>query len=333
MNVRSDRLTKYVSARSLGAEGAILLDANEAQTGSELRSYGIQQNRELLGLLARNYQVGDATVLYDRGLDEIISLILRATCDAGSRVRIFTPTYGMYAVEAEAQGVAVERVALRPDGRLDLEEISQNPGTPSLVILCRPNNPLGTVDSVSSVIELLETYRGICPVFIDEAYAEFTPDTALDYRKLIEEYDVVFGRTFSKAYGLAGLRFGCALAAPRWISRLSVVQRPYPVSRLVESFILSHFESTIRPSAERNIESMLDARPRWQKALSDLLVLTPLPSHANFLCFQTLQAQKIYARFRSGGVVVRFFEPDLLRITVGTDTQLNRIEELLGSPL
>lgn len=327
MIVRSDRLQKYSSARSLVTSGRIFLDANESQAGEAFASYGQRQNRKLLRILAENYGVREDSLLYDRGLDEIISLLFRATCEPGSSVRLFTPTYGMYAVEASIQGLNLDVLPLTDEGLLDLESLKKNPGSPSLVILCRPNNPLGTEDSFFTVTELLKLYKGICPVFIDEAYAEFSSSEEELY-PLIESYDLILGRTLSKAYGLAGLRFGCAFARPEWIERLATVQKPYPVPRPVEDYLVSSFGSEIKGKAMTWASEVVANRKNWEKFFGEILGTKSFASQTNFIAFKSERSRDCYEFLRERGIITRFFNPHLLRITIGTDAQLRELAAL-----
>ena len=327
MRVRSDGLQRYSSARSLGATGRIFLDANERQTGETCATYGRRQNPELVRVLSKNYGVSEDSLIYDRGLDEIISLIFRACCDSGSSVRTFTPTYGMYAVEASIQGLELDPLPLTGEGFLDLESLKRNPGSPSLVILCRPNNPLGTLDPLDAVIELLELYKDKCPVFVDEAYAEFTLLCG-DLTSLINTYDLIIGRTLSKAYGLAGLRLGCALSRPQWIERLATVQKPYPVSKMVEDYLVPQFEVKLKPEAESWIKDVRKTRSSWKKIFSQVLKTAPFDSETNFITFRSNKSHACYEFLRERGIVVRVFTDNILRITIGTDSQLREIESL-----
>lgn len=327
MRVRSDRIKQYTSARSLVTSGRIFLDANERQTGETFASYGQRQNQELVSLLAKNYGVQKNQLLYDRGLDEIISLIFRACCEPGSSVRIFTPTYGMYSVEAAIQNIQLDILPLTNEGTLDVTSLKNNPGTPSLVILCRPNNPLGTVDSLKEVVELLDLYRGVCPVFIDEAYADFFTASG-DLTRFIETYDLILGRTLSKAYGLAGLRFGCALARGKWIERLATVQKPYPVPKIVEDYLLINFTATIISKAQAWVKEVSINRDSWSLFFGRVLGTQALPSHTNFISFPSERAKACYVFLRERGIVTRLFDNNLLRVTIGTETQLREIQSL-----
>lgn len=325
MQVRSDFLKSYSSARSLAFSGRVLLDANERQTGEVLESYGIRQNKQVVELLSQNYSVRSDQLLYDRGLDEIISLIFRATCEPGSTVRVFTPSYGMYAIEAAIQGLILDSFPLTKEGVLDLEALTSNPGSPSLVILCRPNNPLGTLDKFESVIELLDIYRGICPLFIDEAYIEFASPSNLT--ELINRYNLILGRTLSKAYGLASLRVGCALASSEWIERLSKVQKPYPVSRLVEEYLINDF-LTIKNKAVEWIHYVRSERTFWDQFFSEKLKVNSFASEANFLCYRSPISKALYNFLREKGMITRLFGDDLIRITIGSQKQLEELKAL-----
>lgn len=325
MHVRSDKIKRYSSARSLVTSGTHFLDANESQINHSLACYGKRQNKELIDILSRNYGVSSDSVIYDRGMDEIISLVFRACCDPGNSVRIFTPTYGMYSVEASIQGLNLDILPLTKDGILDLEGLKNNLGCPSLVVLCRPNNPLGTSDIFSSVEELLNLYKDICPVFIDEAYAEFSVNCD-DLIPLINNYDLILGRTLSKAYGLAGLRFGCALSNPQWIERLATVQKPYPVSKIVEDYIVQNFFTSIKQQGKDWVQEVRINRTQWESFFTSIFGRDPFLSEANFITFLSENSKQCYQFLKNRGVVTRLFDDNLIRITIGNVSQLKEIK-------
>lgn len=328
-------LKPYVSARSITNSGTIFLDANESQAQGEWRRYPNRQNQQLCLKLANHYGVNSENILYDRGLDEIISLVMRAFCPPGSSIKCYPPTYGMYAVEASILGLNIIKIDLDEKGLIPLSAEKKDPGTPALVIVCRPNNPLGTVDSLKTIEELARIYEGVAPIFVDEAYGEFMLKDEKSALELINTYDIIVGRTFSKALGLAGLRFGCALGNKRLLERLAIVQKPYPIATPVISFILDNFDSSIRKDALNTIREILEQKPIWSKALKKQLGISPYESGANFLSFQDPRAELIADILSAEGIITRVFKsPRLIwRVTIGTSAQLELIIKILERKL
>lgn len=332
-NIDTRNIKTYTSARSLGNDGEIFLDANECQSPGKWRRYPNKQDAELKTILAGLYEVENSQILYDRGLDEIISLVMRAYCPPDSEVKIYPPTYGMYEVEASILGLRVNKIFLTQEGFIPIESELINPGTPALVIICRPNNPLGTVETFEKIELLAKIYKGIAPIFIDEAYAEFMSLNDQSAIALIGSYDIIVGRTFSKALGLAGMRFGCAIANSNLIEKLAMVQKPYPIATPVISYLLENLKSDIIPNAIKYIEEIKIQRPVWEKKLTQALGISPYASGANFLCFIDPGTKNIFIELKKAGIITRLFENEKVkwRITIGSPEQLEKVIRIIGA--
>jgi len=229
-------LTPYQSARKLGGNGTIWLNANEYPTsptfqlsGKDLNRYPEPQPQAVVQGYANYAGVPPENVLVTRGGDEGIELVIRAFCEPNQDAILFCPpTYGMYAVSAETAGVACKTVPLTADFQLNLTEIKPQLEGVKVVFVCSPNNPTGNLLKRSDLLELLQLTAGKAIVVVDEAYIEFCPQATL--AKELKNYPhLAIIRTLSKAFALAGLRCGFVLANAELIQILSKVIAPYPI--------------------------------------------------------------------------------------------------------
>ncbi len=180
-------LTPYQSARKLGGNGTIWLNANEYPTsptfqlsGKDLNRYPEPQLQAVVQGYANYAGVPPENVLVTRGGDEGIELVIRAFCEPNQDAILFCPpTYGMYAVSAETAGVVCKTVPLTADFQVNLTEIKQQLEGVKVVFVCSPNNPTGNLLKRSDLLELLQLTAGKAIVVVDEAYIEFCPQATL----------------------------------------------------------------------------------------------------------------------------------------------------------
>ncbi|KAG9049336.1 histidinol-phosphate transaminase [Tulasnella sp. UAMH 9824] len=359
-------------------QSGILLDANENSLGhclpepSGLPLNGLGLNRypdpshdQIKGMFASLRGLPDASFIFlGVGSDEVIDLLFRISCiPAKDKVLVTPPTYGMYAVCAQVNDVAVLKVPLEVEGgsfQLRLDEIkrviSQEQNI-KLVFICSPGNPTGTTIPLKDIQALLEypDFKGL--VVVDEAYIDFAGEEGSAV-SLIERYaNICVTQTLSKSFGLAAIRLGVAMAQPSLIRILSNTKAPYNISSLTAHAALSALSSGGIDLMKSNVASI----KRMQTSLIDSLkALRPLGlgetrggNHANFVLVPVLRrgftsdneydnarAIKIYKKLAEDmGVVVRYRGGELgcegcLRITVGTEEEnrvlLNRLEQALS---
>lgn len=333
------QLKPYSSARMEAGTDGLLLNANEAPQSfagagfaADLNRYPQPQPQELLQVLARTYAVDPGQVWVGRGSDEAIDLLVRAFCRAGlDQILICPPTFGMYRVCAAVQGAGVLEQPLDPgaDFALDFAAVERltlaNPV--KLVFLCSPNNPTGGLLPRAPILALAETLRERALVVVDEAYVEFSDQASLA-RDLETHPNLAVLRTLSKAYGLAGARIGCLLAAPGIIGLVRRIMAPYPLPQPCVAAALAALAA--RPDVDRWLQLCRSERERVSAALSAARgVVQVWPSQANFLSFRVLDAQRCLKGLAAAGVVVRDVShylglQDCLRVSLGTPAQNDR---------
>lgn len=323
-------LKPYSSARLEAGQGRVMLNANESPfvtvQGQALNRYPEPQPRVLVEAMAGLYGVSPTQTLVGRGSDEAIDLLMRAFCAAGSdAVLVCPPTFGMYAVSAGIQGARVVEVPLLADRdfALDRESIvaAIERERPKLVFLCSPNNPTGGLQDADDVLAVVEAARGRALVVVDEAYGEYSGAPSLAHE--LSRYDnLAILRTLSKAWGLAGARVGCLLAAAEVIALLRRILAPYPLpSPCVDAALAALGQAA---AVEGRIEQVRCERVALRAALADCPgVHRVWPSAANFITFRIDAADEVHAALVERGIVVRDVGryPGLsgcLRVSVGT---------------
>ncbi|NRB23324.1 histidinol-phosphate transaminase [Shewanella sp.] len=306
-------LEPYLSARRIGGQGDIWINANESPFNNaeiqgaliaNINRYPECQPPELIEAYSDYSGVAKECIITGRGADEAIELLIRTFCTPGKdTIACFGPTYGMYAISAQTFNVGVYALDLTADHRLP-HDIASRVGNAKLVFICNPNNPTGTVIDKAS-IERVITQLPDALVVVDEAYIEFCPDYSV--ADLIDKYDnLVVLRTLSKAFALAGARCGFLLANPNICQMVMRVIAPYPVPLPVA--ILA-----TRALSEQGINTMLEqvtrlkaCGARLSEALQDYGAKV-LPANGNFVLAQFDDISAIQALLLSNGVVARAY--------------------------
>ncbi len=333
-------LVPYSSARDeyTGKEG-VFLDANENPIGSITEEnwnrypdpYQVDLKKKIGDIKSINWK----NVFLGNGSDEPIDLLFRAFCEPGKdNVIINPPTYGMYQVSADINGIEAIKVLLTPDFDLDIEGIlSQVTERTKMIFICSPNNPTGNDLSLNLIEEVLTSFSGI--VVIDEAYIDFTSRDSL-ISKLSTYPNLVVLQTFSKAWGLASLRLGMAFASEEIIQILNLIKPPYNISGLTQETVIKALTDV--ETKEAMVSEILAERKNLEKDLSSLpQVERVYPSDANFFLvkmrqnakgiFNQLIDRKIIVRDRSNVVLCE----EGLRITVGTKEENDQLINTLKS--
>lgn len=318
------RATPYKSAREeFSGTAKMYLDANENAFGSAtsqpLSRYPDPKATALREKLARLYGVLPESIIAGNGSDEIIQLLVSVFCEPRQdSIAIMPPTFGMYAVIAESHGVAVRAVPTKEDFTLP-ESLLEDVRGAKLLFLCSPNNPTGNCYSLETVAQLARNFSGL--LVLDEAYIEFSQYPSA-CQLLTDMPNLFVLRTLSKAWGLAGVRFGCGIGNPEVIEYLQRVKLPYNVNALTQA---AASEAVDRQDfLVETIEQVKHERNSFASALESLAVVERVyPSEGNFLLVKVCDADAAYSYLLSQGIVVRSQSKQIhcencLRITVGT---------------
>ena len=335
-NVRA--LTPYQSARRLGGNGDVWLNANEYPlpvpfdlSQKSLNRYPECQPQQVIARYAAYAGLQPQQVLVSRGADEGIELLIRAFCEPGEDAILFCPpTYGMYSVSAETIGVESRTVPALDNWQLNLPAIAAALEGVKLVYMCSPNNPTGNLIDRDDIRALLEMTRGKALVVADEAYIEFCPQATL--AGWIAEYPhLVVLRTLSKAFALAGLRCGFTLANAEVIELLLKVIAPYPLATPVAD-IAAQALSEQGIALMRQHVAELNANRAWLIAAlqKQACVEQVFASESNYVLARFTQSTQIFKTLWDQGIILRDQNknPGLagcLRISIGTRTECERL--------
>lgn len=326
-NIRS--LVPYSSARSeYGGDARIFLDANENAFGSPLGNlynrYPDPMQIGIKGRLAEENNIMPSQIFIGNGSDEAIDLLIRIICRPGiDNILICPPTYGMYEVAAGINNIAVKKANLTADFQLNLETIAGHIDENTKVIfLCSPNNPTGNLLKRKAILELTENFQGI--VAVDEAYIQYSGKPSLT-ETLKDLPNLVVLQTFSKAWGLAGLRVGVVFASEEIVAFLNKVKPPYNVGEFAQLMVAEALQN--KEMVQKMIERTILERKRLETALRRFRCVRKIyPSDANFLLVKVTNAADMYSYLLSKRIVVRnrsnvVLCEECLRITVGTPAE------------
>lgn len=322
-------LSAYSSARDeyTGKKG-IFLDANEnplgSTSGKSYNRYPDPYQKSLKKAIGKLKNISADKIFLGNGSDEAIDLLIRIFCHPNKdSVIVMPPTFEMYEVAARINQNEVIQVLLKDDYQLNTKKIIEaiKPNT-KIVFICSPNNPTGNSMERTSILEIVENFDGI--VVIDEAYIDFSGDNGCF--DLLERYNhVVILQTFSKAWGLAGLRLGMAFADEEIIKLLNKVKPPYNVNRATQSIAMKALKKV--EYKDFMVQQLLAERKILALELSNLNIVEKVyPSDSNFLLVRFKEAEKVFNYLINNQVIVRSRSnvvlcDNALRITVGNEKE------------
>jgi len=329
--VRSNikNLSAYSSARSeFKGQAEVFLDANENPFDTGLNRYPDPLQWSVKERLSQLKAVPVENIFLGNGSDEVIDLLIRIFCEPREdEVILLPPTYGMYKVSADIADVGQREIALTEDFQPDVPAILAAASTRSkLLFLCSPNNPTGNSIAATKLHELCAAFPGI--VVIDEAYIDFSAEQS--FTQYLAQYpNLVVMQTFSKAWGLAGIRLGMAFANKNIIELFNKVKPPYNINLLTQNAALE----ALRNASEQAemVRIILAQRARLAAAFAQFdFIREVLPSDANFILVRVDSPNALYDYLVQQGIIVRNRSQVHLctggiRITVGTEAENNKL--------
>ncbi len=326
-------LKPYSSARDeYTGDAMVFLDANENPFNEPYNRYPDPLQKELKQKISALKNIPAKQIFLGNGSDEPIDLLIRAFCEPGiDNIITINPTYGMYQVAADTNNVEVIKVSLTTNFELEPAKILQAVNKNSkLIFLCSPNNPSGNSLDKDAMLEIIKNFNGL--VIVDEAYIDFAPGKS--FLPEIERYpNLVILQTFSKAWGMAGIRLGMAFAASEIIHVLNKIKYPYNLNILTQQKALELLEN--KEQVDAWIKILIEERGKMAKYLAKLPFVTNIyPSDANFLLVEMINARNIYNYLVDNGIIVRdrskiHLCDNSLRITIGTMEEDNLLLQAL----
>lgn len=328
-------LQPYSTARDeYKGELGILLDANENPYDNGMNRYPSTALKEQLRCLVADIKgVAPQQLFLGNGSDEAIDLCYRVFCEPGrDNAVIMAPSYGMYSVCADINDVGRRMVPLEPETfALPVDRLlAAADSNTKLMFICSPNNPTGNAFETSEIERLAAGFDGI--LVVDEAYIDFCSKPGV--LPLLEKYpNLIVLQTLSKAWGMAGLRIGLAMASSYIISIFKQVKYPYNIGTDTISLALESISRDIAPQ----VAEIVAERDRLAAELLNAGCVKKIyPSDANFLLIQVSDPRGVYNALLEQGVIVRDRSrvtlcEGCLRITVGTPAENVELEKCIYS--
>jgi histidinol-phosphate aminotransferase len=315
-------LTPYSSAREeYSGEDAVLLDANENPYETGVNRYPDPLQMKLKVKISQIKHVHYEKIFLGNGSDEAIDLLIRAFCEPClDNIVSIKPTYGMYKVCANINNVEFREALLVSDYQIDKNAlIDKTDEKTKLLFLCSPNNPTSNSFYKEDIIFLLENFNGL--IILDEAYIDFSRERS--FIDLSDNYpNLVILQTFSKAWGMAGVRLGMAFAAKGIIEVLNHIKYPYNINILTQRIALERLEK----EEEKNnwVSNIIEQRELLRLKLNEFAAVKKiLPSDANFLMVQFDKPKEVFKYLMDHKIIIRDRSKvelceGCLRITIGT---------------
>ncbi|MFC1659379.1 histidinol-phosphate transaminase [Pseudomonadota bacterium] len=324
----------------------VLLNQNENPYSIGLEKFNCKFNRypelqpkKLIKILSNLYKTNSKNVLLTRGADEGIDILVKSFCECEKDgVLICPPTFGMYKVFADIQGVKTFKVPLLEDKdfQLDVKSILETVKNNSIKVIFIPNPsaPMGNIIKKESLITLCEKLKNDVVVVVDEAYIEFTKIQSF-IESLNKYHNLIVLRTLSKTYGMAGLRLGSIIAHEKLISIFKAVQPPYALSILSIKVAEEILKSGVYLNKiSKNTDKIISERKRMEKELEKFSFVKKIyPSVTNFLFLQVDDSEKLFKFCYKNGFAIRSQTsqiPNAIRISIGTPEENNKLINLLN---
>jgi histidinol-phosphate aminotransferase len=329
--------------RELGISGSIKLASNENPLGpsplalralrggmGDLNRYPDGDCFYLRNALSRKLGVSSHEIVFGNGSNEIIELAVRTFMRPGDEAIMASPSFVVYPMIVQAGGGEKIIVPLK-DRRHDLAAMSSRlTGKTRIIFIANPNNPTGTINTRDEMDAFMEKVPEGVLVVIDEAYYEYvsSPDYADSMKYFREGRDILILRTFSKIYGLAGLRIGYGIAGNSIITEMDKVRQPFNINSPAQKAALAALGD------EKHITKARTTNERGKKYLYKefrKMKINFVPSEANFIYIELNSdcASRVYDDLLRQGVIVRPMGPREIRVTVGLPGENRRLVEAL----
>ncbi len=308
-----------------------------ARTAAASNRYPDPDGTLLRRRISERFEVDSAQIAVSNGSCELLLAAAAALCEPGAEIVYAWPSFSIYPYMAPLSGAREIRVPLTQADEHDLDAmLAEITAATQLVVVCNPNNPTGTHLPAERIGAFLGDVPNHVTVILDEAYIEFQlhddPDATADLRR--DFPNLVLLRTFSKCYGLAGLRVGYGLCAPAFRSAVDAVRQPFSVNAVAQAAgaeAIRHSDDVLK-----RVEATIAARVTVEEGVRELGLNTP-DSHANFSWIDLGEAEEtaVVERLGDAGIVVRpgtpLGGPAHIRVSYGTPTENRRFLEALSS--
>ena len=284
----------------------------------DARVYPLDQQTRLSEALEKYTGTTRNRIVVGNSSDELLELLSRIFLKRGTSAISISPTFSMYKVITQTLGRKFIEVPLGPNFELDVGDILNTcDGSTHVCFICSPNNPTANQFPLEQVESLARAFNGL--LVVDEAYVEFAEHSLIE--RISKFNNVIMLRTFSKAFGLAGLRIGYAVTSPKIASIMKRFQLPYNVNSVSLEMAIRMLQHLDQVKA--SVEKVKMERNRLIKEMANIPHVVPYSSEANFIFFKTTKlSRRVRDTLAQKAILVRCFDsPELknhLRMTIGT---------------
>lgn len=322
--------------RQLGLKRVIKLASNENALGpspnavaaikralSKINRYPDGNAFYLKEALAKRHKVKPENIIVGNGSDEIITMAMRAFVERNDEVIIAKPTFLIYEIAAKIQGARAVFVPLK-GFRYDLPSMAQAVNNRTkMLFIANPDNPTGTYVDTKEVADFISKVDDDVLVYFDEAYYEFAPSDFPETLRYIYKKNVIVTRSFSKAYGLAGVRAGYGISRPETIAAMEKVREPFNMNLLAQEAALAAIGD--KKFLKKTLKATSDGKKYLYSKLG-AMKLQYVPSATNFILINVAQNSKRVAQeLLREGIIVREMTPwgfeTFIRVTIGTERE------------
>ena len=334
-------------ARERGIDNIIKLASNENPLGAGSRALAVLQQLDadtlarypdanggaLRTAISRHLGIEEDSIILGNGSNEVLELVAQLTLHEGSIAVYSAHAFIVYQLATIAHRAAARQVAVTTDFAHDLSAMAAaaNEHSVRLMFIANPNNPTGTWHPPQAIRDLLQQVPPQVLVVLDEAYHEYT-DIGGETLKLLDDFpNLLITRTFSKIHGIAGLRAGYGIADRAIIEMLNRIRQPFNMNTIAQLAAAAALDDTA------HIAASIRANREGMKTLSAALKQLDIPylsSSANFITFRPPDADNIYEKMLSNGIIIRkLSEYDMsgwLRVTIGSAEENERVTRLLN---
>lgn len=341
-------MTEFNGYKALMGEAKIRLNGNESfndiykeylseslKNGLELNRYPEDESIELRKAYAKYVGVSEKNIIAGNGSDEMLQLIIGARIKKGKKFLTLCPDFSMYDFYVASYDGEIIKHDFYNDGEFDLEGFIEKGKSEnvSLIMFSNPNNPTGGVLTEESIIKILEEFKDI-DVVVDEAYVEFYGNSMIKY---INKYkNLIVTRTLSKAWGLAAIRVGFLVANEEKIDELIKYKVPYNINSISQSIATLAIN---KPEImEENLKIILAEREYLLKELMKIAKnnqgkIKFFDTKSNFIYAQSEVKSEIIKTLENFGIIIRNFNDDKFRLTVGSREDNNKIINIIQGVL
>ncbi|KNF10170.1 histidinol-phosphate aminotransferase HisC [Gottschalkia purinilytica] len=305
---------------------------NEIST-LKINRYPDTNSVELRKEISKYIEVDYKNIVIGNGSDEMISVIIDTFVEKEDIVISHYPTFAMYDLVTKISGANYVGISTDENFDVNIEEIIKqgNDKNAKIIFLCNPNNPTGNIIKKDDIIKVINETRGI--VVVDEAYIEFGGESVV---KEIYNYErLIVLRTFSKAFGAAGIRTGYLIAGDQIVEKINAVKPPYNINSISQVIAIELMKN--RKEVMASVEKIKYEREKLLNEMEEIDGLKAYRSYANSIIFRVKDNKNVFYRLLEKGIMVRYFSggklDGCLRVSIGTEdensTFINALKEVI----